>query len=177
MKTTFLNLMEQKFGKLLVIEEVGRNNGVIWKCKCECGKETIVRSSHLRSGQVKSCGCTRSASIQKALRKEPFRWLYTRLTISANYYRKPIDLTFQEFLGFTKITQCEYCDSPIQWKPYSDKKHAGYNIDRKDNSKGYTKENCVVCCSQCNRVKNNSFSHEEMRKLGSCIKEILKSRS
>lgn len=28
-----------------------------WKCKCKCGKETIVLGKHLRSGNTKSCGC------------------------------------------------------------------------------------------------------------------------
>ena len=29
----------------------------LWKCKCDCGKETIVRGGDLQSGKVKSCGC------------------------------------------------------------------------------------------------------------------------
>lgn len=28
-------------------------------------------------------------------------------------------------------------------------------IDRVDNSIGYTQENCVPCCAQCNRAKSN----------------------
>lgn len=29
-----------------------------WLCKCDCGKEKLVRSSCLRGGKTKSCGCT-----------------------------------------------------------------------------------------------------------------------
>ena len=28
-----------------------------WNCRCDCGKDTIVRGDHLRSGSIKSCGC------------------------------------------------------------------------------------------------------------------------
>jgi len=31
--------------------------GVFWKCLCDCGKERVVRSDRLKSGETKSCGC------------------------------------------------------------------------------------------------------------------------
>jgi hypothetical protein len=31
--------------------------------------------------------------------------------------------------------------------------NTGYNLDRLNSDKGYTKENCVVCCGACNRMK------------------------
>ena len=42
-----------------VIKRVYRNNSkrVYWKCRCVCGKETIVESSKLKGGYTKSCGC------------------------------------------------------------------------------------------------------------------------
>lgn len=30
----------------------------MWKCKCDCGNETIVNGSHLKSGHAKTCGCS-----------------------------------------------------------------------------------------------------------------------
>ncbi len=33
------------------------NSNAMWLCKCDCGNETIVRGSNLRSGGTKSCGC------------------------------------------------------------------------------------------------------------------------
>lgn len=32
-------------------------NREYWKCKCDCGKETVVKGVALKSGNVKSCGC------------------------------------------------------------------------------------------------------------------------
>jgi hypothetical protein len=52
------DLTNQKFGRLTVIERAGSaGNQSTWKCLCECGNEKIVRSSSLRCGDTKSCGC------------------------------------------------------------------------------------------------------------------------
>ena len=29
----------------------------MWRCKCDCGNETIVSKTHLRTGHTRSCGC------------------------------------------------------------------------------------------------------------------------
>jgi len=45
------------FGDLEVIEfDRLSKNGAMWKCKCICGNETIVRGGHLTIGAIKSCG-------------------------------------------------------------------------------------------------------------------------
>jgi len=53
------DLTEQKFGKLTVLEDVGRNKhkNVIWKCQCDCGNFIDVSTGHLQSGNTQSCGC------------------------------------------------------------------------------------------------------------------------
>jgi hypothetical protein len=62
------NLTGQKFGKLTAIEYLGvlpsgKVRVSMYRCKCECGKETIVRGSNLKNGNrpgkrgTKSCGC------------------------------------------------------------------------------------------------------------------------
>jgi hypothetical protein len=62
-----LNLAGKRFGQLVCIEEVGRKNGrVLWRCKCDCGNESIVTSSNLKSGHIKSCGCARINGVRGA---------------------------------------------------------------------------------------------------------------
>lgn len=52
------DLKGQRFGLLTVIKRIGRKSGyVTWLCKCDCGKEKIVDSHSLTSGNTKSCGC------------------------------------------------------------------------------------------------------------------------
>ena len=62
-----IDLTGQPFGRLIVIREDGRSKDgkVTWLCRClgkngdDCGKEVVVRSNDLRSGNTKSCGCMR----------------------------------------------------------------------------------------------------------------------
>lgn len=66
------NLKGQKFGRLIVLEECGRNSNqaVIWKCQCECGNIVSVRGSDLSNGHTKSCGCLQKEKTSLASRKE-----------------------------------------------------------------------------------------------------------
>lgn len=49
----------QKFGRLKIIErsEKYRNGYTYYKCKCDCGNETILYSGAFVSGKTTSCGC------------------------------------------------------------------------------------------------------------------------
>lgn len=49
----------QKFGKLLVINQAGRNElkKVLWKCRCDCGNEISIVAGSLVTGNTTSCGC------------------------------------------------------------------------------------------------------------------------
>ena len=61
------DLVGKRFGKLVVIEECGRNNHkqVLWKCKCDCGnKEYVIATTNsLNSGRVVSCGCRKKKDL------------------------------------------------------------------------------------------------------------------
>lgn len=48
----------QQYGELIVIQRFYRPKvkGMFWKCKCSCGKYTIVEDYNLVSGNTKSCG-------------------------------------------------------------------------------------------------------------------------
>ena len=47
-----------KFGKLTVIEydHTNEHRAIFWKCRCECGREVLVRGQCLRNGMTVSCG-------------------------------------------------------------------------------------------------------------------------
>jgi hypothetical protein len=56
-----LNLAGERFGRLVAVKVAGKDahRSYLWSCICDCGSETIVPSSRLRRGGVKSCGCLR----------------------------------------------------------------------------------------------------------------------
>lgn len=53
------NLLNIKFGKLLVINKAASDerNRTRWLCKCDCGNEKIILAAYLLCGDTKSCGC------------------------------------------------------------------------------------------------------------------------
>lgn len=57
------DLTGQRFGRLVVIEYAGSRvtpNGThksLWKCRCDCGKETVIQGDDLKCGTSQSCGC------------------------------------------------------------------------------------------------------------------------
>lgn len=53
--------MMNKYNKLTFISVVGRtkNGQSIWLCQCDCGKEWIGASHHVKDGSTKSCGCSK----------------------------------------------------------------------------------------------------------------------
>ena len=59
------------YGYLTVLGRAeNKNNRAMWKCKCKCGKETIVSGKSLRNGETKSCGCLKKeVLIQRNIEK------------------------------------------------------------------------------------------------------------
>lgn len=179
-KLKYENIVGQKFGKLLVVEEIsteknGRKRYMV-RCKCDCGNETTVEKSHLKAGRTTSCGC-----VQKEMRKglgkrfrkpegeSAFNELFGSYKRSAKHRGYPFELTKEEFKEI--ITQpCIYCgevltqeygkNSPTFASTF---KYTG--IDRYDNTKGYVKGNCVPCCKVCNRIKTNMPIEDMTHKL------------
>jgi hypothetical protein len=78
-----IDLTGQKFGKLTILEEVGRTKQgkVIWRCLCECGNFVDVSSISLRSGNTQSCGCYKREQTSKRSRIDLIGQKFGRLTV------------------------------------------------------------------------------------------------
>lgn len=60
------------FGELTVIEESSlkdKYNHKYWKCKCSCGKETVVRGTNLKNGNTTTCGCKKASHGEQKVKK------------------------------------------------------------------------------------------------------------
>ena len=73
---------------------------------------------------------------------------------SARRRNVPFELTREEFAGLICLP-CFYCgDPPAERMINSYKAFMVCNgIDRVDNTKGYTRDNCVTACKTCNVAK------------------------
>lgn len=70
-RNKFQNLVGMKFGRLTVLslsEKSETAHTFYWKCLCDCGKETLVLGTSLKSGNTVSCGCY--SSEQKSIRSK-----------------------------------------------------------------------------------------------------------
>lgn len=61
----FIDLTGHVYARLEVLDFAGRDSRTrhVWRCICDCGKETFARADHLRAGRVTSCGCLRDEGI------------------------------------------------------------------------------------------------------------------
>ena len=66
------------FGKLTVVEFFAKTrSGEQYRCLCECGSESVVYASKLRTGHTKSCGCGKYGNRPSAIKPGD---KFTRLT-------------------------------------------------------------------------------------------------
>jgi hypothetical protein len=146
------NLKGKKFGRLTVLNFVKKDEHYecLWDCLCSCGIRKTIRSSNLvRKNGTVSCGCFRREQNSKrlvkmlethGLSKGKFykTWLAikSRLKHSSKYSKVTINPKWKLFSGFYKDMYIEYV------KHVKNNGERQTTIDRINNNKGYSKENC-----------------------------------
>ena len=79
-----INLLNQTFGKLFVIEETDKrkNKSIIWKCKCECGNIVEFSTKELRSdGLIQCLQCGHNRNPKTNLSENIVGNKYNHLTV------------------------------------------------------------------------------------------------
>ena len=153
------DLTNVKLGRLLVIERAEDiNDRIHWKCLCDCGNTITVMAATLNksSKPTRSCGCLRKENTFSQIEygRSAFNQVLKAYRFGASSRGLPFSLTEDEFRDLTK-KNCHYCgEEPSKETSFVANGQYRYNgLDRVDNSKGYTLENCVPCCQQCNFLK------------------------
>lgn len=55
-----------RFGLLVTtVVEGSDQRGILWRCACDCGGETVVPAAQLNYGASRSCGCARRISVRR----------------------------------------------------------------------------------------------------------------
>jgi hypothetical protein len=156
-----IDLTGQKFGKLTVLYEAdkirfnSKKTARTWRCICECGTEKTILQASLRSGNTKSCGCgcveNRNRILnKKGVSKKDYPSNNRLERILGSMRQRCFNPNVNEYYryGGRGITVCdEWMDKKngmknfVLWalsNGYSDE----LTIDRIDNDKGYSPENC-----------------------------------
>lgn len=150
-----IDLTGQRFGKLVVLEraENTNRNQARWRCQCDCGKITVVIGSNLRRGDTCSCGCYGHELSVEGQRHRTHGGTYdsgrkTRLyrvwrSMKTRCYN-PNAQNYKNY-GGRGITICpEWLHDFVAFRDWATSH--GYrddlSIDRIDNDKGYSPDNC-----------------------------------
>lgn len=150
----------------------GKNRYYYFIFEClGCKKEIKIQSSAIKTHSGK---CMRCSQL-----KEPYRYIYNELK-SHKKNDTEVNLTFEEFLMIIQNPECHYCGTPLKYEEYSrywgKTNSRAHQLDRKDNNVGYTKDNLVTCCWECNRLKSDRFTYNEFIQLSPTIKKIMNER-
>lgn len=162
-----IDLTGQRFGRLTVLHRVlpNKDGPAVWRCHCDCGKETDVVSSSLKNGHTKSCGCIRAESIKSIATIHGKRQtrLYRIWLSMKNRCNNPNYHHYDRY-GGRGIVVCDKWQSNFQafWEwamanGYQD----DLSIDRIDNDKGYSPDNCrwATAKEQANNLSSNRMIH------------------
>lgn len=150
----FKNLTGKKFGKLFVLytPKKATNGNYLWKCLCDCGNYTVVRSAGLQSGNTKSCGCLqRDSNIVHGMYYTRIYHIWSDMIQRCTNNKTP---NFKRY-GKNGIKVCsEWNDATtfIKWalaNGYTDK----LTIDRIDSKGNYEPSNCQWITGTANSKK------------------------
>lgn len=144
-----LDLAGQRFGRLVAIQRVGITaRGMSkWRCRCDCGTETVVQLGALRSGHTQSCGCLHAelfAARSRARATHGFRHTteYKIWTGMKGRCFNPNDPAYDRY-GGRGITMCaEWRDDFARFLGDMGRRPTGLSIDRINNDGPYAPWNC-----------------------------------
>lgn len=153
----------ERYGLLTIIDTCKKNNRTVYKCKCDCGNlKEVTFGYKLYKGNIKSCGCLRSAKCADRNRKNrQYSADDTRLVDiwrHMHYRCEKKNDSGYKYYGAKGIKVCE------EWKDFNSfaawSHQNGYSdnltIDRIDYTGCYEPNNCRWVSF---KVQNNNSSH------------------
>ncbi len=135
------NLVGMIFGKLCVVSEghgfPSGNRG--WLCRCECGNTKIIPTSRLTAGQNRSCGCGQGgqAKLTHGHNRRGYRSGTYKAWAGMKHRCRQPNQAIYEVVSYDPAWEIfEQFLMDMGGRP------KGMTLDRIENTKGYSKDNC-----------------------------------
>lgn len=168
------DLTGQRYGRLVVLEQAGRDkhSHVLWKCICDCGNFATTTTSQL-GRRKNSCGCLVKNSPHLSQRKRgsdsPFwtgigeisgyRLAHIKNSASRRDMKYELDDGFLWSLFLKQERSCALSGVPIEFGKKG-RELGTASLDRIDSSIGYTEGNVQWVHKTVNQMKMD-MSQEE----------------
>jgi hypothetical protein len=157
----FIDLTGKKFNRLTVICLYPRKkSGTFWRCKCDCGKETIVNGGSLKNNHIKSCGCLRleisgKNFITHGMTNIPAYKIWQAMKTRCNNLHQP---SYKNY-GGRGIKICKRWNKFENFYKDMGDRPKDMTLERINNDKGYCKSNCIWTTrkEQMNNTRMNHY--------------------
>ena len=169
-----LELAGQPVGRLLVLYECGRSKGgnVLWKCRCDCGNECIVRSDSLKNQRTRSCGCLQRDIARERNTIHGLNTKHKRLCASIRLHFKSISEGRSGYQGWTIDTRypnnsqgvANFCLDLIELQPNMSELYESdrsLDVDKDNGGKVF----CPECIVFRKATENRSKQHNNFKLL------------
>lgn len=172
-----IDLSGQKFGRWTVLSRdiSVEKSHAFWICLCDCGSRKSVSGSCLRRGISKSCGCLRNEDFGKKStthgKSYSLEYKTWQSMIARCYY--PSKESFKNY-GAKGIKVCDEWKNSFEqfYKDMGKRPFQSASLDRIDNSKGYSKENCRWASMQEQERNKTNNIVVEFNGFKGCLTEV-----